>query len=658
MRKLTMLLSALLLCTAKGSDGECLTYGGESWLGMLSWVSAGVSPRWVVQDGGKTVHQYVNSPYPGFYVSDEDDLINIVITGTVEVRSVPGLTQDDDFIGISVGHKYPLPGADTVSKFDTMLFAWGGQGEHAEATITKLNGTFAWDYTEVVMPLDCVDCFFQRYEPSAETSRQDHGCFSSFRTSHGDSGGWKPDQINTFALLFTEELLQVKINNKLTLNVTQSDLDDWCDANAKTPEHLERCKGGWRKGRIAWYNFSQNGVIYGNVRMFRVQPKSQIPNATAEAPKIVSDFYTIQREGGNLVDINVPYHEGILKNDHSPELLNLTIFIAVNGSADIEVNNQDTAFETNSGNPVVMDPSGAFTYKPPMGGTEASEDYFEYYVVDNEGRRSFQETAKVTFALPPVVSTGFEIRYQMDADMQSQEPSWFDSLTKGTRFGKAIATAGCGAIVDWKLSNGGAQGRFSLSSVHNGAEVLVADPSRLLPQTSVAQKFSINVTATDIYGQVSSIIVPITVPARMKECDPKCEGKSLCVDGTCQCSDVTLQYPDCDKCIPPCNENETCSSTATCECSPGFDPPDCTPPPEKVTDTPKVIIDNSLSCAVFAVGGQCLGWLVIVLIIVLILFLLCSGYVYTHRGVHTTNKKKGGKMKSYELDSRYLEGLQ
>ena len=305
-----MLVLVLVLLTAVNGSDVCLTYGGESWLGMLSWVSAGASPRWVVQDGGKTVHQYVNSPYPGFYVSDDDDLINIVVTGTVEIQSVPGIKEDDDFIGISVGHKYPLPGADTMSKFDTMLFSWGGQGafgDHAEATFQKLNGSFTWDYTNPTMPDDCYYCFFARYSNiiQEETIRQDHGCFTAANTSHGKSGGWALDTVNTFALLFTDDLFQIKINNKLTFNMTPSDLDSWCTANTISQEHAERCRGGWRKGRIAWYNFSQNGVIYGNIRMFRVQPKSQISNSTGEAPKIVSDFYTIKRVSGMYIYVVV-----------------------------------------------------------------------------------------------------------------------------------------------------------------------------------------------------------------------------------------------------------------------------------------------------------------------------------------------------------------
>ena len=341
-------------------------------------------------------------------------------------------------------------------------------------------------------------------------------------------------------------------------------------------------------------------------------------------------------------------------------MLDLSIFISSNGSSDIEiVNSEGTNFKTYFGNNVWIQPSGAFNYSPPAGVTEASEDYFEYYVLDSKGRKSFQKTARVTFALPPVISSGFKIMFAAAEEVISQRTDWFSTLTKGTQFGNATATSGCGAIADWTLSNGGAQGRFSLNIVSDGAQLVVADPNRLTPHVIDTQLYNLNITATDIYGQVSFVIVSITIPAINIECEPNCEGNSTCEIGVCRCTNSTLQYPDCDvaeiiNCVPACSENQTCSILATCECSSGYLAPNCTLP-ERSTEPPA---PASLSCTVFEVGGRCLGWLVIVFLVVLILFFACCGYVYTHRGVHTTNKKKGGKMKSYELDSRYLEGLQ
>ena len=548
----------------EGVEGQCRNFdsGKSTWMNMLGWLSVGVTPRWEVLDGGRTVTQYVNTPRPGFYVSDQDDIIDVVIAGTIRVNS----EVDDDFVGLSVAHQGPLPGN---YEFDNLLFTWGGKPapnayaplKHGWATMQRINHTFPTERANDGRGQPCGhatceegDCMFYggTDEQARKTNMIKTGCYTAAKTPRGE--GWERFTTYTLTAMFTQDTFQVNINGVKKVSLTKQELGAWCDANvAASPVANAACKA-WKKGRVAWYNHSQNGCSYGNMRMFNITSRGG-----SKTPVAGKDLFTLTRDAqGALQPYSAQFYDGILANDWSPDLSAFEISVA---NVTLSKNITKT-YATSLGGSLILDGEGAFNYTPPGVVAEGKiEDTFTYALVDAKGVTS--EAVNASFILTPVSLSGFSLSYAESAEMAADPTAFFTAVASGGVAGLVRANTGCGFIVDWSLTGGGSEGRFDLvPNGEYGANIIVKDPLRVRP-VDREQVHILYAKATDMFGQVhiKKVIIQIPVP-----CLPACPAEhSTCVAGACVCDSEWGPAGKCDTLLPTTmvgSEDNVCLTTS------------------------------------------------------------------------------------------------
>eukprot|EP01062_Namystynia_karyoxenos_P040746 TRINITY_DN2966_c3_g1_i1.p1 TRINITY_DN2966_c3_g1~~TRINITY_DN2966_c3_g1_i1.p1 ORF type:complete len:1062 (+),score=325.88 TRINITY_DN2966_c3_g1_i1:113-3298(+) len=607
-----------------GAGAVCPNYASESWLSMLAWVSVGGgSWRIDLATGGRTLEQFVNTPHPGFYVSDPADaVIDVVVSGTITVESVPGIKDDDDYVGMAFGFQGPLPWGDQDS-YDTMLFSWGGQ-----SILSPVYGYYAHEYMNIHKISGTVPkgaghskgdegiCFFVRsldlppnrpsYGHNASKPYPDNinasapgrepwafspdqycamthsnkdcvaeaerlGCFV---LAYKEDSGWVRDVTYSFTALFTEKELTVLVQGGgLTrrISVTREQAEAFCQGNLSTAEGKARCSGGWKKGRVAWYNLSQHGVKYGNTRLFQLTPE-QVAGSAAE-PVAQRDVYRVPRSGSGseeLQPLAVKFYDGVLANDYSPVLETLTVEVG-GGAVSAPV-----TITTEKGSSVVLQPDGALEYTPLASlsaATEGAIDRFTYTTLSGDGAQRRSTEQEVLFALtPPKAALDRDSQQWKVTWAESHDASlaWYRAISQGTVFGLVQAAGKCGPILDWVLTDGGAEGRFRLRGAGNdGVNIVADDPTRLQVRPKVPQSHNLRVQATDVWGTRHSVYVTIQIPA------------ACLLEGTCECG------------------------RAACECSGGWAGANCSDcastrlPPEQQQD------GSCAACAAGWIGADC-----------------------------------------------------
>ena len=586
MRQLTLWFAAVLcidsvFANAANYTSYCPSAASESWLDMSSWLQAGLKGRWEVQDAGRTVKQYVNTPGPGFYMSEDQDIIDVVITGTVSVRPQVNsdgspVKADDDFLGMAVGFHGPTPSDQWT--YDGLLFSWGGKGAsgpnpvHSQYTLQKLNGSHAvQDFTHSGGTIG--DCFWYRTSNgnNAQTNRENVGCLLIDQV---DSDGWEEKIEYPFQILFSEERITIAVAGVELFNFEQWQLVVKCEANTQTNVNDAKCyspvtpvppatntKKGWRKGRIAWYNLSQHGVIYGNVRLFKLQPGQTAP-VTAE------DFYGVERNSpgrDQFLKMTVAAFEGALANDWSPLLKNMNIQVAPTFGQDPQTQSTGTTHICKEGSTLVIQADGSFEFTPEAqlitrsNSGEINVEECEYIVSDTSTPPLWSSRQNITFALEPAsLACPVDGCFDLNWEPEDHEHDWYRAIPKEASFGELFANGSCVRIKQWQLTDGGAEGRFKFK----GSHIVANHPDRIEMKYLERTIYKMSVLAIDIFGNVASMYVSIIIPA-------ECELDNNCVCSnalSCACFDG-FTGARCELCEPQLKDisvNPNCTECAEC----------------------------------------------------------------------------------------------
>eukprot|EP00659_Diplonema_papillatum_P014662 gene14662-22422_t len=555
-----LLASAVLMVAVQGARSNyshiCESAASESYMDMSSWFQAGTVPRWQVLEGGRTIKQYINSPGPGFYISDDADIIDVVIKGTIEVSTQYNsdgtpVNSDNDYIGFLIGAQGPLP--SSLRDYDGMIFSWGGVSAnneydyHSDYTVHKLNGTIP---TPATGSGHCYEeegaCFWFRHDganpPSSCARRLSCGykCNSGLRESVGcyivsakTSSGWVENQRYAFAIMFTDTYFKVSIDGEVIINLTQELALQQCRALAGiNPNALARCDingKAWRRGRLAWYNLSQHGVTYGNIRKFIIE-LNQPPDPVAR-----EDIYGVSRTAARdgFKSVTREFYTGILANDWSPSLSSMSVRVAAAYSDDPEVSHAANGVATcQHGSILTVQPNGAFTYQPDPDLVNQADKYAlsvetcRYKVQD--GLNLWSPFQNVTFALEPFsLECPPEGCFTVNYEPYDHDYPWYGNIDKGSAFGEIIANGSCLRITDYQLPDGGAGGRFSIS----GGELVASRPDAIVMKFLERSYYQMSIRAIDIFGNVANTRATVVLPA-LCEVQAKC----VCTDlYTCHC---------------------------------------------------------------------------------------------------------------------------
>eukprot|EP01059_Diplonema_ambulator_P031160 TRINITY_DN5656_c0_g1_i6.p1 TRINITY_DN5656_c0_g1~~TRINITY_DN5656_c0_g1_i6.p1 ORF type:complete len:2167 (+),score=641.02 TRINITY_DN5656_c0_g1_i6:692-6502(+) len=334
------------------------------------------------------------------------------------------------------------------------------------------------------------------------------------------------------AIQFTETDFKVSIDGEVKLAITQDEAVARCQAHAAlNATAMENCKTStgkaWRKGRIAWYNHSQHGVTYGNIRLFHITA------GQSDAPKAGPDIFGVSRVNGLLTKpVMMDFYVGLLANDWSPKLLNMEAIIA-NFGEDPMTNPAPGGVATcEYGSKITVYANGTFLYVPDADLTRkadvdgVSAENCMYRVKDSIGQWS--DLTNVTFALEPKNLTCQGDCFTINWEPYTYNNSWYATIEKNDEFGEVIANGTCVRIVDWLLPDGGAAGRFGFL----GNKIVAKRPDAITSQFLERTVYKMKVTAVDIFGLRASTDISITIPAMCEE-----QHKCICPNGyNCQCN--------------------------------------------------------------------------------------------------------------------------
>jgi len=195
---------------------------------LTSWSSEG-SGNWSTQSGNDSVVQSTNGQ-PTVFFESGSNARGTQLSGEINVQT----TGDDDFIGFVLGYQ---AGELTSSSSDFWLIDWkqnnqtynGGLGKRGLSLSHVTDGSQANSYTD-----------FWRHEGGVNEVARGN--------TLGDTG-WLDQTTYSFDIVFTDQLIQVFVNNLLELNVTAAD--------AGVSEFAD--------GAFGFYNYSQSNVLYSSI---------------------------------------------------------------------------------------------------------------------------------------------------------------------------------------------------------------------------------------------------------------------------------------------------------------------------------------------------------------------------------------------------------
>jgi hypothetical protein len=237
-----MRLTGILTALALGMAG---TTAIASPVDLSSWIENG-NPNdgagsWTLESGNNAVKQSINGR-PTVYHNNQNSQGN-ALAGTIEVQTYG----DDDFVGFVLGYQ---DGEINSSTADFWLIDWkqGDQaGQTAGLALSHVSGDLTSTYTGTSGP------WWQHDAPVNEVQRA---------TNLGTTG-WASLVEYAFDLIFTKDLIEVKVEGVTELSFSSTD------------------NGGvqFTDGAFGFYNFSQANVRYAGITEEVLPPTIPVPAA-------------------------------------------------------------------------------------------------------------------------------------------------------------------------------------------------------------------------------------------------------------------------------------------------------------------------------------------------------------------------------------------
>ena len=192
---------------------------------LSTWTAEGGSSNWNVQTGNDSVLQTVNGAPTVFFDPNVTSSQGKALSGEIKVTT----TGDDDFIGFVLGYN---SGEIFSSTADFFLIDWkqGDQSgwEQGLAISHVTNGSSSgsyWQHTDGEVSLIS-------------------------RAKNLGSTGWADNTSYLFDLVFTDNLIEVIVNDTTELSITPDDVDGL---------------SAFSDGAFGFYNYSQANVLYSAI---------------------------------------------------------------------------------------------------------------------------------------------------------------------------------------------------------------------------------------------------------------------------------------------------------------------------------------------------------------------------------------------------------
>lgn len=311
---------------------------------MVDWENKGPNDQadWVVATGGRTVQQNFNG-LPIFFVT-KNSYINVTMMGTIQVATAT----DDDMVGFSLGYSDPniTPATNESMHYKMILFDW------KQFNQSPANAGFGLHHMDGTIKTDVSNDFDYFWTHADATSLPTSGSFSLIASDYGATKGWADFQEYSFRVIHTDTRIKVRIDDVLIFDELYTHVG----------------------GKVGFYNYSQEKVIYGNVRLAPASDTPSVPVATA-------DVY------GTSLNTAISKNRllGLTANDYDPnlDLFNITIQSSGNYSGSFSSNAEQKHFQTQHGN-ILLSGNGKFTYTPATG--FQGIDHFSYSIYDAQGQ--------------------------------------------------------------------------------------------------------------------------------------------------------------------------------------------------------------------------------------------------------------------------------
>ncbi len=394
-----------------------------NFIDLNNWSPLG-NGTWTVQTGGRTVTQSENGS-PTFFLSP-NEYSNVIVKGTIEVNT----TSDDDFIGFVMGYE------NVGNEYEFVLFDWKQalQNEGKEGfNLAQINGNFSSGFDGNVF-----------WDHDQTDSR-----YVELQSPPSNNDGWLDNTEYQFEILYTANQIRVKINGETIYNVTS---------------------GNFNAGQIGFYNYSQDGVIYGNVQAVDI-------DASSDNPSPSSDSYGVSSNSTLTVNAS----EGLFFNDYDPNL------------DDFEINSNT---QPSNGALTLNSSDGSFTYTP--NSSFVGTDTFTYSLIESNTSESLTSPA-VTVTLNVISGAN-----EAPSDIEFSRIINFTSFNNRTTVATLAAIdANDGDFHDFLLVDNNS-GRFGI----NGSQITLADKTAVVGGNT----YDITVRAEDFGGLSTDKVISLTLP--------------------------------------------------------------------------------------------------------------------------------------------------
>ncbi len=370
---------------------------------LVDWKHEGLpsSGTWTISADSASVRQSEND-VPTFFVSP-DTFRNVSIKGSFFVDG-----SDDDYIGFVFGYLRP----DSAEEyFDFYLMDWKGRtqaGAPEGFTLSKVEG---------IVDVPSGTNTSHPYWDHMDTTQTVLG------TNYGDNG-WTRNVVYNFELIYESNRVRITIDSTLIFDISDE----------------------FRPGRFGFYNYSQPGVNYQELRL-------------NEAPLAVDDFYTTPED--SQIALNLTFND--TDSDGHDKIIT-HVGDAVNG-----------VINFNEGDSIVF-----YTPDTNFNGS----DSFSYHITDGNGG---VDSAKVVITVTPVNDAPKRIASIPDTIITKNSTDvfhvvineYFSDVDANDSFLEDISV----------ISNGGVIGRSSSDSLYLSSDgfvgfdtllVSVADDSGLV----------------------------------------------------------------------------------------------------------------------------------------------------------------------------------